>query len=138
MLATSCHYKAKHVRLTWLNIENNVTFHRNHDFGDVNNKLEKVANSRRSDFDFCSELLHLTKVITIPMWHYIPRSLNCTRIHHWKGKTIDLPFCTHWHNNGRRVGADVLMHFTYFSISFISVIWNYKSKKRWSDVLFNY
>jgi len=41
-LVTSCQYKAKHVRLTWLNIENDATFHRNQDFGDVNNKLEKV------------------------------------------------------------------------------------------------
>jgi len=41
-LATSCHYKAKHVRLTWLNIENNATFHRNQDFDNVHNKLEKV------------------------------------------------------------------------------------------------
>jgi len=41
-LATSCHFKAKQVRLTWLNIENDASFHRNQDFGDVNNKLEKV------------------------------------------------------------------------------------------------
>jgi len=41
-LATSCHYTAKHVRLTWLNIENNATFDRNQDFDIVHNKLEKV------------------------------------------------------------------------------------------------
>ena len=41
-VATSSHYKAKHVRLIWLNIENDATFHRNQDFGDVNNKLKKV------------------------------------------------------------------------------------------------
>ena len=41
-LATSCHYKAKHVWLTWLNIENIATFHRNQDFDTVHNKLEKV------------------------------------------------------------------------------------------------
>jgi len=29
------------VRLTWVNIENDATFHRNQYFGDVNNKPEK-------------------------------------------------------------------------------------------------
>jgi len=37
-LATSCHYKAKNVQLKLLNKENDDTFHRNQDFGDVNNK----------------------------------------------------------------------------------------------------
>ena len=77
---------------------------------------------------FCSELLHLTKVITIPMWRYIPQFLNCTCKHHWKGKTIDQtyclrPFCTHWHNNWRRVGA-FLAHNTMLWLPWDAGVYN--------------
>ena len=71
------------MRLTLLTIENDATFHKNQDLGDVNNKLERVMQVVDDQiFIFNSELLHLTKVITIPMWHDIPR-LNFTRIHHY-------------------------------------------------------
>ena len=57
-LATSCHYKANHVRLRWLDIENDATFHRNQDFGDVNNKLEKVMQVLDDQIVFVVPHLH--------------------------------------------------------------------------------
>ena len=75
------------MRLRWLDIENDATFHRNQDFGDVNNKLEKVMQVLDDQIVFV--VPHFNE--SIPRWHYIPRLYAYTPLKR-KNNRPNLPF----------------------------------------------